>query len=272
MTPEHLTLSRPKLETYLACQRRFQLRYLQHLPWPDTPQTEAEEQVRQRGELFHQLVERHYLGFPPPADLAQEADPEVWRWWESFIQYGPKFTPADHLLPELTLSIPLGSFTLLGRFDLLVKKQQGEVHIYDWKTGQPKTAGQMRHNWQTKLYLALTYEGREALHLPHLSPAQIHIHYWYARQPEQLQTIHYTPAEHEKNWAEITQWGQKIAQQLEHPTWPLTSDLEECGRCHYRNYCGRFEATQLVERILEERDEWDELYSYDVDVLEPELE
>ena len=60
-----LTLSQFKLVTFLACQRRFQLRYLQHLPWPATPLPKHVEERMQQGQDFHQLLERHFLGLSP---------------------------------------------------------------------------------------------------------------------------------------------------------------------------------------------------------------
>ena len=45
---ERQTLSQYKLANFLACQRRFQLRYLRRLPWPASPLPERTEQVLQQ--------------------------------------------------------------------------------------------------------------------------------------------------------------------------------------------------------------------------------
>lgn len=65
-----MVFSRYKLLTFLACRRRFQLRYLVQQPWPDAPQADEWRLASERGLAFHKLLERHFLGLPPlPAEM-----------------------------------------------------------------------------------------------------------------------------------------------------------------------------------------------------------
>ena len=78
-------------------------------------------------------------------------------WWLTFVQYKPKL-PHGRTLPELTLTIPIGRHLLHGRFDLLVvgeKEDSPFAQLYDWKTGKLPDETTLRHDWQTRLYLAM---------------------------------------------------------------------------------------------------------------------
>lgn len=264
-----LTLSRGRLETFLACQRQFQLRYLDQLPWPHPPHSTAAAAAFERGQRFHQLVERHYLRLPVPDHALQEADPQVRQWWQTFLHHAPTFGDNVRLLTETTLTVTLGNHQLLGRFDFVALTPDA-IHIYDWKTGQPRLAADLQNDWQSRLYLGLAYEGAAAFALPDITPEQISLTYWYVREPLASQTLTYSAAAHEANWGNITRIVSAIDRQL--PTalsqpWPLTDDLTECARCPYQNFCGRFAAAAIAERLLEERED----YPQNAVPLEPDL-
>ena len=235
--PESLVLSRTKFATFLACQRRFQLRYLRQLPWPDAPLSEQAEQVQGRGQQFHQLLERHFLGLP--VELNEIGDSVVRSWWLAFQSSGLQL-PHGRSLPELSLTIPVDGHLLNGRFDLLIANNQ-QAHIFDWKTGKPQPESRLRYDWQTRLYLALVAESGQALGAK-FAPEQIAITYWYVSEPDKSRTIHYSQTWHEQNWAEIQQLVGQIETQLKLDEWPLTDDWGECRVCAYQAYCGRQEA------------------------------
>lgn len=265
MSTPSLIVSRAGLTDFLACQRRFQLRYLQRLPWPHAPHTAEVKRRLSLGDRFHQLAERHYLGLPISPDWltelenGDEADDTLRRWWQTFLRQRPAVkAEAERVLPEATLTVPVGRHDLIGRFDLLVLTNAGGVHLYDWKTGRPRSVAALRQDWQTRLYLALVTEGGAALGLPHLQPEQVQLTYWYVQEPDQPRTITYDTAVHEANWREIKQVVADIDARLSDPEWPLTSDLTTCAACVYRAYCGRFDTPQIVEDILEERAFWED--------------
>lgn len=258
-----LSLSRAKLVDFLTCQRRFQLRHLQQLVWPAERLNEPNQAALERGQAFHQLVERHYLGLETPESILNLLDADVRRWWFAFLSHGPKHPPHQSLLAEMSLTVTIAAQTLLGRFDLIAidKNTSPHVHIYDWKTGKPRSAEDLRTDWQTRLYLLLVVAGRDALGLPHLQPEEVAITYWYARQPAQAITLRYDAAMHGRDLADLTAIIHQINNQLAEPptaVWPLTDNLEACTTCRYKNYCGRFDVPELVERLLGERALWED--------------
>ncbi|MCI0393652.1 MAG: PD-(D/E)XK nuclease family protein [Chloroflexi bacterium] len=238
---ETIQFSRVKLADFLACRRRFQLRYLERLPWPVAPLDEPVEQARSLGERFHQLLHRHFLGLPVAGEAA--AEPALRAWWERFVDQGPQLPPG-RLFPESSLTMPIGRHLLTGRFDLLVLGEAG-AHIFDWKTeSRPRPLAELEQDLQTRLYLALLAEGGVALGQA-IAPEQISLTYWYVHAPEAAATIGYSPAAHQENWTALQELVAQIDRQLEVlEPWPLTNDLAECARCAYQVYCGREAAGQ----------------------------
>ncbi|MCA9971530.1 MAG: PD-(D/E)XK nuclease family protein [Anaerolineales bacterium] len=255
MAADVLTLSRGKLADFLACRRRFQLRYLRQLPWPPAPPDERVETAVSRGQQFHQLVQRHFLGLP--VDAAALPDAQLRRWWEAFLRYRPAL-PAGEPLVEISLTVPVGRHLLLGRFDLLIVGEQNGApfaHLFDWKTGRAQPPAALRDDWQTRLYLALLAEGGAALRpgsatlrpgsatlrpgSATLRPEHINLTYWYASDPDTPRTIAYDAAWHARNWADIEAAVAQIDAELAAGVWPLTDDLAQCRVCAYQVYCGR---------------------------------
>ncbi len=267
------TLSQYKLTNFLACQRRFQLRYLRRLPWPSSPLPERTEQVLQQGQDFHQLLERHFLGL----NNAQAAitDGRIQQWWHAFQTHNPvQHLPQNaRFLPETGLTLPFGNHLLYGRFDLLVLgEDEGErpfAHVFDWKTGRPSAATELKTRWQTRLYLALLAEGGSAFwpqNVP-LLPNQIQLTYWFVQEPETPVTVDYSAAEHAANWAHLQQLTMQLDEAFLADAWPLTDDWDHCRECAYQNYCGRQSAGSAVPEL----DEAEEPNIPNEQLLTPEL-
>lgn len=267
------TLSQYKLANFLACQRRFQLRTLRHLPWPASPLPERTEQLLQQGQDFHQLLERHFLGMPiTPSTIP---DGRVRQWWQTFATHNPvrNLPKSARFLPETGLTVPLGNHLLYGRFDLLVIGEDGEkqpfAHVFDWKTGRPIEAAELNGRWQTRLYLALLAEGGSAFwpQTVQLAPEQINLTYWFVQDAEAPITIGYSAAEHAANWAELQQIATQLDEAIVQDSWPLTDDWHTCRACAYQIYCGR----QEVGTAVPELDEAEEPESPNEQLLTPEL-
>jgi hypothetical protein len=244
---ERVTFSRAKIAAFLACQRRFQLRYQEQLPWPLPPLDDKGEQARLRGEQFHQLLHRHFLQLPITDDMVE--DKALARWWQTFKKEGA-LLPKGQLFPELSLTVPIGRHLLTGRFDLLIQGDS-HTHIFDWKTdARPRSKADLAGDLQTRLYLALAVEGSTALEKP-VDPEQLSLTYWYVNDPAGAVSFAYSREQHESNWAGLAAIVAEIDHQLTTKTvLPLTDNLDECARCAYQIYCGRLSATMSI-------DEWE---------------
>ncbi len=248
MAQAPFTLSRSKLETFLACQRRFQLRYLRRLPWPPLPLGDRSEETLARGQQFHQLLEQHFLGLPVEPSMI--GDERVRHWWGAFQRCGLTF-PEGRPLTEISPTIPVGGLLLNGRFDLIILGKDHHkpfAHIFDWKTGRARSAADLRGDWQTRLYLAMLAAGGQALaaNAQLILPENIAITYWYVTEPDAPQTIRYDATWHRQNWAEIEALVAQIDTVLAADLWPLADDWERCRACAYQVYCGRQQAGSTV--------------------------
>ena len=166
-----------------ACPRRFYLRYLARVPWPEAPLGATQEEAYDRGHRFHRRVERHFLGLV--AD-EEENDPVLRVWWDTFRRQGPPLPPGRRFV-ETGLTVPIGNHFLTGRFDLLIvgadESGQPAAHVFDWKTGDPRPLDRLRAAWQTRVYLAVLAQGGAAL-APEMAeafaPDRLSFTYWYA--------------------------------------------------------------------------------------------
>jgi hypothetical protein len=256
-----LLLDQTALATFEVCPRRFQLRYLEHLPWPASPLDHQQSLAVERGRRFHRLLERHFLGLPVDAEAFD--DDVVRDWWLRFVHSNLRI-PAGKRWPEHRLTIPSGHNFLNGRFDLLVLgEEDGKpfAHIFDWKTSRPQSAADLKSTWQTRLYLALVAESGRAL-FPEgqpLAPDRISLTYWYPREADQPRVLTYSKTEHQKNWSIIQELVATIEEQgagtetLDlNEIWPLTADWSHCRSCMYQVYCGRQEAGLVLSMTEEE--------------------
>lgn len=233
---ETLILSQHKLKDFLSCQRRFQLRYLERLPWPVEPAFGRNQETRQLGQQFHQIFHRYFLGLSIAEDLA--GDPLLRQWWQVFQNKGPEI-PSGRLFPELSLTMPVGRHLLTGRFDLLVLGEE-RIQVFDWKTDARRPARvELQETLQTRIYLALAAEARPAMRQDG-NPRPISLTYWYVNDPEEAIVFNYSQDQHNENWTYLQDIVADLDQMLTlGGEWPLTDDLDRCGRCAYQVFCGR---------------------------------
>lgn len=263
---ESLLLDQTALTTFEACPRRFQLRYMERLPWPSSPLDLKQSLAVERGRQFHRLVERHFLGLPVDSEAIK--DDVVRDWWQRFA-HSNLAVPYGKRWPEHRLTIPVADNFLNGRFDLLVLgEEDGKpfAQLFDWKTSRPRSVADLKSAWQTRLYLALIAESGQAL-FPEgrsLTPDRISLTYWYPREADQPRVLTYSEEEHRQNWlaiqelvAEIQELLAAIAASDPEEKWPLTDDWGRCRRCLYQTYCGRQEAGTAGVLIAEEEDSAD---------------
>lgn len=253
-----LTFSQASILAFLTCRRRFQLRYLENLSWPDLPFTPEQRAAIARGQRFHQIIERYFLGLHE-TDI-ELGDAELQSWWRRFAEHVLPL-PAGRTLPELRLTVPIGDHFLTGRFDLVLIGEQADrpsLTIYDWKTSKPATTAELADAWQSRLYLAMLAESNGALVTAarDIHPDQITLVYWYAADPRQPRIIHYSAAQHRQNWSQIVAVVRDISACLVADDWPLTDNWSHCQTCAYATYCGRWQSSTPVTMIAEETVEY----------------
>ena len=233
--------SQSKIDSWQTCERQFQLRYISKNGWPESPHQADSVDAMALGELFHSLVAQKILigeKFTLP-DFS--SDPVIKSWWANFESFGPKLKAEDHFRIESKLTATLNDqVKLTGRIDLLVHNDRA-LKIYDWKTGRPRSKSELQQDWQTRIYMALLYTSRSTICGKIVSPKNISMTYWYARDPQQSVTLCFDEDWHEENLQEIVELGNQVLNRLsgELNIWPLTTNLDSCGRCSFNTLCGR---------------------------------
>ncbi len=247
--PEGFLFSQSSLQDFVDCQRRFQLRYMLHLAWPAVeaePYLENERRMDQ-GAQFHKLVRQYLVGITEGEITRSIGDDEVMQaWWRNFLasvkagSLGMLLDQAGRHLEEITLSVPIGKFRLVAKYDLLILHPNAKVTIFDWKTSQ----NHPKRNWlagrlQTHVYPfvvmgALTglKDGWQA------DPSKLEMMYWFSNQPEQPERFPYNLKEYREDTRLLTNLVETIDQKSE-PIFPLTPDVKRCLFCTYRSLCDR---------------------------------
>lgn len=235
--PEPFALTSHHLATFLACRRHFQLRYHEGYPWPPPPRGESQRRALARGQQFHQLAHRHFLGLPV---VVPDDDAPLTTWWQRFQEAGPWLPPGVRL-PELTITVPAGRHLLTGRLDLLVLNED-TAHIFDWKTGPLPEKAMVSEQWQTWYYPALVVAAGATIHPQGqaVPPDNVSLTYWPATAPHEPLHFSYNGTLHRKVWRKLVTLTEEIeAMASAAGIWPLTADLAVCARCRYRVLCGR---------------------------------
>jgi CRISPR/Cas system-associated exonuclease Cas4 (RecB family) len=271
--PEGFLFSQSSLQDYVDCQRRFQLRYLLHQAWPAV---EAEpylenERLMDQGDRFHKIVRQHLVGVPEAQILASlSGDELIEQWWDNYLRARKagnlKFIadPGNIHLEETSLSIPVGNFRLVARYDLLVIYPPGRLVIIDWKTSRTPP----RHAWladrlQTHVYpFVLAGAAKPLLNGAMPDPSQIAMIYWFTNHPAQPEHFEYSPSRQREDERYLTDLVSTIARKAE-PVFPLTPDVRRCLYCTYRSLCNRGISAGDLQHLEEWQDSSD---SGDIDL------
>jgi CRISPR/Cas system-associated exonuclease Cas4 (RecB family) len=247
--PEGFLCSQSNLQDYVECQRRFQLRYLLHQAWPAVeaePYLENERRMDQ-GARFHNIVRQFLVGVPQAQiSLSIKGDEVMELWWDHFQKAvcGGNleiiYEKSIQHLEEVSLSVPVGSFRLIAKYDLLIIQPKDKVFVFDWKTSRnhPKRRW-LADRMQTHVYpfvlvgaLSGLLAGRQ------VDPGQIEMVYWFTNQPDQPERFLYDQRSYEEDTRFLSNLISTIHQKTE-PVFPLTLEIKRCLYCTYRSLCNR---------------------------------
>jgi CRISPR/Cas system-associated exonuclease Cas4 (RecB family) len=246
---DNFQFSQASLQDFVDCRRRFQLRYLQRLPWPaveSEPILENERTMRQGAE-FHHMIQQHLLGIPAERLSARleeddEQVEELRRWWGHYLAQRPAQSEASaRRYVEVGLAAPLGEYALLAKCDLVVVQPGGEALIFDWKTARRKP----RRAWlaarlQTRIYPYLLVRAGAHLNAGQpFSPEQVEMRYWFSDFPDAPERFPYSREQYQADEAYLLGLVAEVARQDPKGIFPLTQDESRCRFCVYRSLCDR---------------------------------
>lgn len=242
MLPPDFAFSQQNLQDFQDCPRRFYLRYVEHLEWPaiESEPVLEQERLMDLGQTFHTLVQQ-YLSGVPAEDIQPNTQDEVLdRWWGNFLALELDLTSKHYYVEEM-LSVPLASFRLVAKFDLIIMDDQGNIVIYDWKTSRKApNRSRLTLRIQSIVYPFVAVRASAGLtRSSSVEPERVKMIYWYPEHPHLPVELDYSTASYERDEAIITNMVTTIGSMGGREDFAKTDDLRRCKFCAFRSFCGR---------------------------------
>lgn len=241
--------SQNKLQDYLDCQRRYELKHLLKQPWPaiqSEPVIENEEHML-LGQQFHLLVQQYFSGLEENLISSQINTIILQKWWQAFLKYSHGMRAIPHRA-ELQLNTQLNGIRLVGILDLVLAQTDQKFTIIDWKTNKNKPSRSfLKNHIQTRLYpLILTIAGKYLNNNINISPDQIEMIYWYPEFPQRPEIFVYSKEKYQNDRDYINNLISEI--QIKLPgTFQKTDQLRTCNFCNYRSLCNRGVSAGIID-------------------------
>ena len=265
------SFSAAKLQDYLDCERRYELKYILEQSWPAIPSEpvlEIEENIR-KGNSFHFLVHQYFSGISEDILKNSINDEDINSWFNSFLKFIHTLQ-IERSFSEFPVMYQFGSIQFSAVFDLIYSTKNGEIGIIDWKTSHisPRKST-LSLKIQSILYPFLLREtAHEFFPEIDLRAKNIFMRYWYPTSPQKEYIFPYDESIHEKNRTFLSSLADEILVKKT-GEFSLTRDEKKCGYCIYRSLCNRgIDAANLLD--LEENGLDEDNLTIDFDQL-PEL-
>lgn len=235
----HFQFSQSSLQDYVDCARRFELRHIERLAWP-APESEPlliYEEHQAQGARFHRMIHQHLAGIPAAALAPLAQDEPLRRWWAAWQQHGLAGLPDQHY-PEITLTMPLGAYRLMARYDLIAIEPGERAVIVDWKTSENRPQrDRLAERLQTVVYRAvLALAGAHLNGDQPIPPEQIEMVYWFTDHPAERFGYSADQLQADLDWL-----AGLVAEIEQRDVFDLTADERRCKFCNYRSLCDRGE-------------------------------
>lgn len=227
---DNFLYTQSSLATFEACPYKFKLRYLQGLYWSEDE--ELRESFR-RGNEFHLLAERYYMGVEP--QMTEGIEEKLLEDLEILKKKYP-LKEGWSYYPEFEIRYNEDGIRLLGRYDLILVKPQNKLQIIDFKTNRKKIEEKdMENNLQTKIYLFLLWENYNLVLENARRIKNLEMIYYQTEHPDSNFSIKYDENKHEENKKNI----KKIMEEIECFSFAKLEKarVKHCNICEFEKIC-----------------------------------
>lgn len=230
------------LAAFETCPLKFRKRYMEGLRWDSQPDENARTAM-ERGNSFHILVQRYFLGVE--RGLNENAkDFEILDGWMRSLESFFEIRPDAVYLPEYALRTDADGLRLEANFDLVVVKD-GCLEIWDWKTHAEQTESgfknlktRLEKSLQTMVYLFVLKERAGILAGKSTEANRISMKYWQPEPPHIIAEIYYDAKKHENFRKHLRQLVNKIAA-YDYSNFDKALYAKQCKYCEFNWYCNR---------------------------------
>jgi CRISPR/Cas system-associated exonuclease Cas4 (RecB family) len=212
---------------------------------------------------FHKIVRQHLAGIPE-SQIEQSLgdDEEMSLYWSRYKHsladgiLGQLFQLGNKHYEELSISIPMGNFRLVAKYDALIERPDKHLIILDWKTSHMHPSRKwLADRLQTHVYpYVLAHQAAGISDGEKVEPDKIEMIYWFTNKPDEPEHFHYNDQAFHDDERYLGNLVSIISHMTE-PVYPLTSDQKPCLFCTYRSFCNR----GVKPGNIDEFNEWQEL-------------
>ena len=266
------TYSASALQTFLDCERKYELLYIKEIKWPALkyePYKEIEEKMI-RGQRFHHLIHQHHLGIDTDTLKEIALNMEIDNWWNNYIDFFNRQSNIKFKWSEINLTIPFGKNTLLtARYDLITLEEEKFFTIFDWKTSENRSPDKyILNRIQTKLYpLVLCETGfLNITDKLQIDPDMIKMVYWFANFPRNPFTISYSTNDYKNDKRYIRSLIDQIESKAD-GSFNKTSNINFCSYCNYRSLCDRGIKAININQVKNDQHHNENIFEIDLDSI-----
>jgi len=242
MLPPDFAFSQQNLQDFHDCPRRFYLRYVEHLEWPaiESEPVLDQEQLMELGQTFHTLVQQYLSGIPADVIQPNIQDEALNCWWGNFLALDLDLIGKHYYVEEM-LSVPLASFRLVAKYDLIIFDDEGNIVIYDWKTSKKApNRSKLILRIQSMVYPFVAVRASAVqTRSSSVEPERVKMIYWYPEHPHLPVELDYSSASYQRDEAFINDMITTISSMGGREDFAKTDDLRLCKFCAFRSFCGR---------------------------------
>lgn len=234
MVVQMLRISQAQISDYTRCERLYYLKHIEHRQWPYIP---APNPFAEKGNAFHELVQRYILGIPAEILLNSVADKHTKDLFEIFLAADP-LQGYDIVIPEHTVTAVIDGVFVECKYDVLAVKEH-KITIFDWKTTKkPGKASDYRKTPQTRLYCLLAKTAAEKFteSVSEIFPSGVQMLYWFPEHPDKPVALSY----HEELYAQDLDWLHTMKSRLssnDKADYFKQNNMEKCAACLYCTCC-----------------------------------
>jgi hypothetical protein len=241
---ESINFTQQSLKTFISCPYKFWLKYNEGIILKRFPSVEAMNKI-QLGNQFHLLSNRYFLNIDTGVEYISDDMAILKKWMDNLKRKFPidknfMYLPEYKLKTDISTKDLENRFCLEANFDLIVKNNN-ELRIWDWKTGNVKKEIESWNNdFQTIVYLFTIGEAvnNKISGFEEYQLENIRMNYWKPESDGNLANIIYNKEKHEKYRKCLVDLLENIVK-FNYSKFDMHCEMKHCKDCEFFAICSK---------------------------------